>query len=160
MRLTTLVASVGLSLFGGWMDRRTAVSRPNGPPYGAIFAMIGSMMFATIAWSHYYILLVVPVMMMLDAALAERSTAKSRWLIALSVAVLLLNLYPVCYRMVLMHPFIVQGHPVSLVRSQFYSGLVAMLGLWIMSVRTRKAVVMPLPIARTQTGGEELARAA
>ncbi len=160
MELVSLFLSLLAAFVGGWMDRRASLVRPDAPPYGAIFAMVGGMVFATLAWSHYYILLVVPVMMMLDAALAERSTAKSRWLIALSVAVLLLNLYPVCYRMVLMHPFIVQGHPVSLVRSQFYSGLVAMLGLWIMSVRTRKAIVMPLPVSRPQTGGEELARAA
>jgi hypothetical protein len=160
MRLATLVASVCMCLLGGWMDRRAAVSRPNGPPYGAIFAMIGSMMFATIAWSHYYIVLVVPVMMMIDSALAERGTVRAKWLAAMCVAILLLNLYPVSWRMVLMHPYTVHGNPVSLIRSQFYSGLVALLGLWMMSVRTRRAKVMPLPVARPKSDLNDLARAA
>jgi hypothetical protein len=160
MRLTTLVASVGLSLFGGWMDRRTALTRPNGPPYGGMFAMVGSMMFATIAWSHYYILLAVPVMMMIDVALSERGTARAKWLATMAVAILVLNLYPICWRALLMHPYTVYGYPVSLVRSQFYSGVVAMLGLWVMSVKTRRAKVMPLPVAQPKSGGKELAQAA
>jgi hypothetical protein len=160
MTLVTLFLSLLATVTGGWMDRRAALVRPDAPPYGAIFALVGGMIFATVAWSHYYILLVVPVMMMLNAALAERGTARSKWLIAISLAVLALNLYPVCYRMVLMHPFIVHGYPVSLVRGQFYSGVAAMLGLWIMSVRTRRAKVMPLPVALPQTGRQELRRAA
>jgi hypothetical protein len=160
MRIATLAASVGLSVLGGWMDRRAAVTRPNAPPYGAVFAMVGSMMFATVAWSHYYIVLVVPVMMLADAALRERGTARAKWLAAMAVAVLLLNLYPVSWRMVLMHPYTVHGHAVSLVRSQFYSGLVALLGLWVMSVRTRRAQVMSIPVARPMAEGNDLAHAA
>ncbi len=160
MRLATLAASVGLSLFGGWMDRRAARNRPHGPPYGAVFALVGSMMFATIAWSHYYIVLVVPVMMMMDAARSGRGTARSKWLSAMSIVVLLLNLYPLSWRMVLVHPYTVHGNPVSLVRSQFYSGLVALLGLWMMSARTRKAKVMPLPVSRPKSDLNDLARAA
>jgi hypothetical protein len=160
MRLATLAASFGVTLLGGWLDRRAAVARPNGPPYGAIFAIVGSMMFATIAWSHYYIVLVVPVMMMIDAALAERGTARAKWLIGMAVVVLLLNVYPLCFKMVLVPRYEIHHRVMSLVRSQFYSGLVAMLGLWVMSIKTRRAQVMPMPMARPKSEATGLARAA
>jgi hypothetical protein len=160
MKLASLLASVLVTLVGGWMDRRASFVRPGAPPYGAIFALVGGTVFATIAWSHYYILLVVPVMMMLDAAFADGRTLKSKTLIALSLAVLALNLYPLSYRMILMHPFVFHGLTVSLVRSQFYSALLAMLGLWLVSARSRRAQTMPLPVARTRPAEEGLARAA
>jgi hypothetical protein len=160
MKLLTMALSVIVTVWGGWMDRRAALIRVDAPPYGAIFAMVGATVFATIAWSHYYILLVIPVMLMLDAALGERDRIKSAWLVAISVAVLALNLYPLSYRMILMHPFILHGHQISLVRSQFYSGLLAMLGMWILSARTLKIRAMPVPFRRPQQDADEIAQAA
>jgi len=160
MKLVTLFLSVAVTVWGGWMDRRAAIVRPSAPPYGAVFALVGGTVFATIAWSHYYILLVIPVMMMIDAALANRDTLRAKGLIAISLAVLALNLYPFSYRMILMHPFEIHHHAVSLVRSQFYSALLAMIGLWWMSARTRKAQTMPIPLSGAKKDESGLAQAA
>jgi hypothetical protein len=160
MKFATMALSILVTLWGGWLDRRAALVRPNAPLYGAIFAMVGATIFATIAWSHYYILLVIPVMLMVDAALGERDRGKSAWLVALSVAVLALNLYPLSYRMILMHPFILHGHRISLVRSQFYSGLLAMLGMWLLAARASKVAVMPVPLPVMRVDDDAILQAA
>jgi carbon starvation protein CstA len=106
------------------------------PYFGAAFAMVGTMIFAPIAWSHYSVLLVVPAMLLMEAALRERVRFKWRYCFALiALVVLALNLYPLSYREILMHAFkprALGGRSVSLVRSQFYAGLCSMLGMWLL----------------------------
>jgi hypothetical protein len=160
MKFATLGLSLLVTLWGGWMDRRATLVRLKMPPYGAIFAMVGATVFATIAWSHYYILLIIPVMLMLDAALGEPDRMKSAGLVVLSLAVLALNLYPLSWRMILMHPFVLHGHEISLVRSQFYSGLLAMSGMWMLAARARKIAAMPVELPRMQSDGEEISQTA
>jgi hypothetical protein len=66
---------LGSALLGGLCDRRLRVAEPGAPPYGAVIALLGATIFTPIAWSHYSIVLVLPIMLLLDRALRWRSAA-------------------------------------------------------------------------------------
>lgn len=144
VKLISTLLSVASVVVGGWMDNGQPPGKTGGIRLsGAAFAMAGATIFAPIAWSHYSILLVVPVMILIDAHLQRSSNRRERWIfLALALAVFALNLYPLSYREVLMHPFtlrVLGNRPLSLVRSQFYAGLLAMAGMWLVTRWTRGA---------------------
>ena len=72
MKLLCSCLVVLTAMVGGYCDRRLATISARIPPYGAIFALLGGTIFAPIAWSHYYVLLVVPLILMLDYGLRRR----------------------------------------------------------------------------------------
>jgi hypothetical protein len=71
------------ALLGGYADRRREglpTSRPQpkshdsrNPPYGAVLVLLGASILTPIAWDHYMVLLVVPLILLLDDALRRRS---------------------------------------------------------------------------------------
>ena len=116
----SLSLSVLCGVLGGLLDRTQPKSGATYPPYGALFTMVGCTMFAAIAWNHYYVLLVIPIMFLLGGMYR-------RWPVlwgALAVTLYALKVYPVAYGSILHF-----HRHYSLVRSQFYSGVVCLLAL-------------------------------
>ncbi len=116
--------SLTAAIAGGLMDRRIRERYPSPdaapPPVGAAFTLMAATVFAPIAWIHYYIVLLIPAMFFLQEARVRR-----QWIwIACTVLILVLNYYPVSIGAV--H---VAYRGCTLLRSQFYSGLLAMAGL-------------------------------
>ena len=132
--LAPLVKRVSLSLsvlcgvLGGMMDRNQPQSGTTYPPYGALLTTVGCTMFASIAWSHYYILLIIPIMFLLGAMYKGQPVLWG----GLAMILYALNLYPVAYGSIL------HLHKIhSIARSEFYSGVVCLLVLvllrWLQS---------------------------
>ena len=120
--------STGFTVLGGLLDRKAEEAASPGPPYGAVLAIVGAMVFAPLAWTHYYIVLVVPLMMMLDATLRKRSIA----MLVLLVLVCALNFDTQTLGGVLQ-----KYRLLPVVRAQFYSGLLTMAALIWIAVRQR-----------------------
>ncbi len=139
VKVLSLSLGVTSTIAGGWLDRRTEkVGRPDErvrEPYGAVFAMLGATIFAPIAWTHYFILLVIPVMMFLQKGRQRRSWG---W-IAVILFIFLLNLYPISFGSVHF-----RYKSFTIVRSQFYSGVLAMLGLAVLGYeKQRRELSLP-----------------
>ncbi len=124
LKLVCNIITVAAALMGGWLDRRIHDRAPAEsqitPPFGAIIALFAVTMCAPIAWTHYYITLVIPMMLFLDRRLRG---GHWRWL-ALIIAILLLNYYPISMGYVHLY-----YKSFTIMRSQFYSGLLAIGGL-------------------------------
>jgi hypothetical protein len=132
VKILSLLLSILSTLLGGWMDRRSADS--NDPPYGAVFAILGATVFAPIAWTHYAVMLILPVMLLLNSLLVRRWYA----LLIPLFLIYLLNLYPFAYRAVLMHGYHLGRYTVSLSRSQFFSIIVAMAAIFLLNLITNR----------------------
>lgn len=126
VKLISLLATLVFTIIGGLWDRR---ANEGTPPYGAVMAMLSATLFAPIAWTHYFVILVIPVMLLLDRAREERLPA----LALLAFSVFLLNVYPVSIGSV--HQV---NTAVSIVRSQFYATALSMVGLGLMYARARR----------------------
>lgn len=129
---------------GGLIDRRSTANVPptaattSAPPLGAMFAIVGITLFTPIAWTHYYIILLPPVMMLLDqfhtgsqrnlfpghGGLAVPSGRRPYWILAFILLITLLNIRPLA-------PDVVNNSfsPLSPVRSTFYSGVLCLIAL-------------------------------
>ncbi len=123
VKITSLLLLVLCVITGGVLDREPKGNRHDGSPYGAVLAFIGATVFTPVAWTHYYIVLLVPVMLLLDASLRWRSYL----LAGLAVAVFALNVPPIAVQSI---PHVLKSF--SLVRSQFYSGIVAIAALMLL----------------------------
>ena len=131
VKVTSLLLTIACTVIGGMWDLKLWRNHHAGEtwlPVGGVLAMGAATMLAPIAWNHYFILLLVPIMFMLDANLRRRSPA----LIGLVVIVFFLNVYPISSEAVLKHIT-----RFSVVRSQFYAGLLSLLGLGILYMRSR-----------------------
>ncbi|WP_344686968.1 glycosyltransferase family 87 protein [Terriglobus aquaticus] len=130
----SLLLSVGITVLGGWLDRRNGLIalRPHGesepPPYGAVLAMLAATLLAPIAWSHYYIVLLVPAALLLDQRRAQRAPLY----LACAAAIFVLNVYPVAYRAIAN-----QASSFSILRAQFDAGLIAMGAMVLLSTQAR-----------------------
>ena len=131
LKAGSLLLSIAGAALGGWLDRvQGDGDRPlPDPPYGGVLALVAATVFAPIAWSHYYILLVVPAMLLLQA---NQEDHRRRWLVVL-MAVFALNLYPISFGDVHLY-----YKSFSLVRSQFYSGVLTMAVLVYLGVLRRQ----------------------
>lgn len=116
IRIVSVVLMVGLTIVGAFLDRR----RPARLPMGAIVALLASMLFAPIAWTHYSIVLIAPLML-----LAQQDLKRWRWWLTLLIVVVLALNYP---------PFatnVIDGTigRFAVIRGQFFAGVLCMLGL-------------------------------
>ncbi len=132
IRLVSAGLMTGFTALGAFLDRQTM----NGPghepgairnlPFGAVMAVLAAMLFAPIAWTHYSILLLAPLMLFAQADSALRS-----WpLRILMVVVIVLNLSPLATN-------VIDGEigRFSLLRGQFYAGLLCLSGLGWLALR-------------------------
>lgn len=143
LKLLSMLLTLGSAAVGGWMDRRaeedTSANGSAIPPYGAVFAMVGATVFASIAWTHYFILLIIPVMFFGQAARQSRMLRQRSWgWIACILLILVLNVYPVSFGSV----HFVQKR-VTIARSQFYSGVLAMGALAFLAYRRHEEALPP-----------------
>lgn len=121
LKFGSVLLAILAALGGSLLDRES----PDGPPFGAVFALIACTIFAPIAWSHYFFLLVIPCMM-LTARLRSR---RSLPMLAILSLVIVLNIVPHRYTEGSLH----------LIRPQFYA---AALSLAAMVLLRRQASEM------------------
>ena len=86
--------------------------------------LIASMIFTPIAWNHYYIILAVPLLIMIEHGVETRKI----WLLVVSGIIIALNVWPIAP-----HPLIYPLNPFTVIRSHFYSGVICLCTLLIMS---------------------------
>jgi hypothetical protein len=123
-----LLSTVALGFFavlGGVLDRGAA--RPE-QRIGGLLTLVAATAFSPLAWNHYYIVLVFPVMLMLDAA---RGVWRPFWGVSV-FAVYALCLPPLAYT---------YGAPLSIValRSQFWAALLCLLAMPVLALRDSEA---------------------
>ncbi len=119
------LSSAGLTalaaLAGGWMDKRQVGWRHG--QFGAVITLVVATASAPLAWNHYFVILVVPVMIFLQAWLDGRG----RLWVWLAVSVLAMLVWPVAYTV---------GAPISVValRSEFWAAVLCVAGLALLAV--------------------------
>ncbi len=129
------------ALLGSYLDRqREAPPGEPAVPYGAIFTLLGATVFTPIAWSHYYLILVIPLILMLDEYLRHRSYP----LICLFVFIVALANSPNLLR----HAGYLHLPVPDLVRGQFYAGVLAMAALYLLYRRKKDATCTHAHTAR------------
>lgn len=89
-------------------------------PIGALLTLVAATAFAPIAWTHYSIVLIAPVMVLIQAYLDLRW----RWLTAAAALITALNLRPLATDVVN-----INIGPLSLLRSHFYAELLCIAAL-------------------------------
>ena len=121
MSMVSSILVVLSAILGGYCDRSTSSSVFKRPPYGAVLTLIGATIFTPIAWGHYYILLVIPIILLLNDCLRKFSLAD---------AAIVTSIFLLANTRVLMRQ-IRPGHvpELYLVRGQFYAGVFAMIGM-------------------------------
>ena len=113
---------VAFTAWGGWIDRRRNGEGRANAPLGAMMAIVAATAFAPIAWTHYAIVLLFPLMVLID-----RNRRSHRWwMYLLIIAVALLNYRPFATD-------IINGMigPLSVIRGQFFACLLTLAGLSI-----------------------------
>lgn len=119
VRLSSTALMAATVALGGWIDARW--KRPSSlPPLGAVMALVAVTIFAPIAWTHYFFILVAPVLVLLEV----HRFLRAWWLVALAAAVAALNFRPLSSDVLRM-----DIGTLALVRSQFYAGVLALFGL-------------------------------
>jgi hypothetical protein len=142
------VVSAGLialsAVVGGLLDRQASskLSASGSPLYGAVFALLGATLFAPIAWSHYAVLLIVPLILLSDEFLRGRSVVSA----ILFVSIALLASSPLLLR------YAGYAHlpALPLVRGQFYAELLAMVAMGFLYTVRRREYAKETRFAPTQ----------
>ena len=122
---------------GGWIDRqrmslRREVARVQ-VPIGATMAMVAVTVFAPIAWTHYSVILVAPVMVIVEEARRLRSWGVGAW----AVAIAALNYRPIATDIIAMD----LGR-FALLRGQFYAAVLCLGAvIWIWWERRRQGAL-------------------
>ena len=128
VKLTSVLLSILCTLAGGYLDRRAIPPGSVQPPYGAAIAMLGATMFAPLAWTHYYVVLIFPLLLLLAAIIEKRSLL----IAAIVFIVFALNFDTQTLGGVLQH-----FRLFPIVRAQFFSGLVCIAGLAVVTLARR-----------------------
>ena len=132
VRISSSILTVGLTLAGGLIDRMRLRRNLNGAPLGALIALVAATAFAPIAWTHYSIILIPPVMVIAS----ENRAVRSVWIWAALLLIVALNYPPLASD-------VVKGliGPWSILRGHFYACLLTILTLgsvaWLGEARGR-----------------------
>ncbi len=108
-----------------WLHHKLVLANPtNKEPFEALavsILLLTFTLFSSIAWTHYYIILIVPLMVLSHIAHQEQ-----RHLLLLPIGIILaLNLQPLAMNAV--HPGM---DTLTILRSHFFSGLIALITLY------------------------------
>ena len=125
VRLGSTALMLVCTAAGGWLDRRVAGRLLRGapfPPVGAMIALLALTIFAPIAWTHYFILLIAPLMVAFGAMWALRWW----WLLVPLVPSVVLNFTPLATNVLTM-----DIGDYAVVRGQFFSGVLVLVALAI-----------------------------
>ncbi len=120
VRLFSSATMVAFTVWGGWVDRHSRERTDSAAPLGAMMAMVAATAFAPIAWTHYAIILLMPLMILIDRNLRQRSG----WMWALIAGTAALNYRPLATD-------VVNGliGTVSIIRGQFFACVLALAAL-------------------------------
>ena len=144
LRLASMGLLIAFTAAGGWIDRRRRAGARLGadanatarPPVGAMMAMVAATVFAPIAWTHYSVILVAPVMVLLEEARRLRSRLFSRVLAGVVAVIVVLNFRPVATDVIRM-----DYGKLALLRGQFYAGVLCLAAVALSAwVRSRERV--------------------
>ncbi len=138
MRIGSMLLTVAFTAFGGYLDwsreRRGVPDGFGAPPIGATMALVAMTIFAPIAWTHYSIILVAPVMVLVQ----ETRELRNWWLAALVAVAVVLNYPPLATDVLHM-----DIGDYSVIRGQFFAGVLCLVGLgavgWMTRLRTANA---------------------
>ena len=147
VRLGSLALMIAFTAWGGWLDwQRGRRNVEHVAPLGAMMAMLAATIFAPIAWTHYAIVLFMPMMMLADA----NKRLRAWWVWALLGVALVLDYRPLATD-------ILEGliGPYSIIRGQFYSCVLTLLALALVAVRQSRQ-----PRSRTESLAQNRAVAA
>ena len=124
VRLASTALLIGFTAAGGWIDRRRRTLdgslAPARVPIGAMMALVAVTLFAPIAWTHYSVILVAPVMILVE----ESRRLRSGWIAASTVLIVVLNFRPLATDVIDM-----DTGRLSLLRGQFYAGILCLLAI-------------------------------
>ena len=138
VRLTSMALTLGFTALGGWLDRPRPTLRGEAaaarPPIGAMMALVAATIFAPIAWTHYSVILVAPLMVLVDQARRRRSWAIGAW----AIVIALLNYPPLASDIIPM-----DLGTYALLRGQFYAGVLALAGMGYLWWDRRRAPALP-----------------
>jgi hypothetical protein len=79
--------------------------------------LVASTIFTPIVWTHYYIILLIPIMFLIDWGIRSRE----KWAVIIAAVLISLNLWPLAIDP--LHPEI---HPFTILRSHFYAGMICL----------------------------------
>ena len=115
-RLLGVALTAGAAALGGLLDRRAAPADQR----GAVLVLVAATAFAPLAWNHYFVILLLPALIFLQAWRDGRGLA---WAL-LAVVVLALLCWPIAYTV---------GAPLAVVarRSAFWAAMLCLAGLVI-----------------------------
>ncbi len=124
LRLGSTALLIAFTALGGWIDRRrrglSGVMAPLRVPMGAAMALVAVTVFAPIAWTHYSVILVAPVMVLVE----ESRRLRSWWIAALTICITILNFRPLATDVIHM-----DVGSLSLLRGQFYAGVLCLIAI-------------------------------
>lgn len=124
VRLGSTLFMVAFTALGGWIDQQRRPADEQGetlrPPAGATMALVATTIFAPIAWTHYSVVLVAPIMVLLE----EARRLRSWWLAALPAAIAILNFHPLASDVISM-----DVGDYALLRGQFFAGVLCLAGV-------------------------------
>ena len=129
----SIISSLALfscTLAGALLDRRRRMRQELDagftPPFGAVAAFLAATLFAPIAWTHYFIVLVIPVMLLWQV---RRSL--NTWLFWPTFALLILLNFPPLATDVIQGDI---GH-FAILRGQFFAGVLALVMMLVLAWR-------------------------
>jgi hypothetical protein len=132
-KLTGVLLSSAAAVIGARADRRDPVlglkeTGSSAVPYGAVFVLVAATVLNPIAWSHYFILLVIPAMLFLDR---RQNGGSVGWAI-LPIVLLALSIYPSSHGAVvsLLHAYPGSRIIPYVVRGEFSSAVLCLAALW------------------------------
>ncbi len=117
VRAASMLLMLGCTVAGGVIDARLRGSGTRVAPIGAMMALVGATLFAPIAWTHYFIVLLAPLMVLLQ----EGRRLRSWWIVSMVLVGAALNLQPIAGN--------VEDGTLprfSLLQSHFYSGVLCL----------------------------------
>ena len=124
LRIGSTLLMVGLTAVGGIIDRRRGHKNTIQAPLGAMIALIAGTVCAPIAWTHYAIVLIAPVMVLCQQVRERRRW----WIVAAIVLICALNLHPLAMNVV-----DDEKGKFTVLRSQFYAEVLCLAALGVLA---------------------------
>lgn len=146
VRIAESILLLGCTVGGGFIDRWRKSRMQDSAPLGAMIVLIAATVFAPIAWTHYSVILVVPLMMLL----AENRMLRSKWVWAAVVVIVVLNYRPIATD--INHGLI---GPLSIIRGQFYACVLTLAALGLTAWLTLRRGSDGVPMQHNAFSKEE-----
>ena len=141
VRLVSSALMLVFTVAGGLLDRARLKRAHHFAPLGAIIALMAATVFAPIAWTHYSVILVMPLMMIVH----ENRRPRSKLIWSMAAVIMLLNYRPLSTDI---NHFLTGEF--AIVRGQFYASALMLVSLSAMAyVRLKKPASNASPLLLT-----------